>query len=159
MKKSIVDIRKKLNSIRGEILSGATEIESALGWRLRTYFFPKTNQQSSIFYWDIINDRHFGFDKKISLYEKIPYFKRLKQYPKMIKALRLVQKLRNSVAHWDLEIGASSITNIILWNPSNLKRIHLDKNILQEFRDSEIYILKNFRFKEYLNDKYNNHII
>ncbi len=121
-------------------------------------FFPKTNQQSTIFYWKIINDRYFGFDKKISLYEQIPYFKRLKQYQKMMKSLRLVQKLRNSVAHWELEIGASSISNIILWNPSNLKRIHLDTNILQEFKDSEIYILTKLKFKEYLNDKYDSNI-
>ena len=158
MKNDIVNIRKRLNTIRGEILSSATEIEGALGWRLRTYFFPKTNQQSTIFYWKIINDRYFGFDKKISLYEQIPYFKRLKQYQKMMKSLRLVQKLRNSVAHWELEIGASSISNIILWNPSNLKRIHLDTNILQEFKDSEIYILTKLKFKEYLNDKYDSNI-
>lgn len=57
-------IREKLSWFRGNIISDATVIEGALGWRLRTYFFPKTNRQSSIFYWYIINTSHFSFDKK-----------------------------------------------------------------------------------------------
>jgi len=156
MKGNISEIRKKLSSIRGEILSGATEIEIALGWRLRTYFYPKTNQQAAIFYWEIINDRNFGFDKKISLYEKIPYFKRLKQYPDMIKSLRLIQKVRNAVAHWDVESGASSINNIVLFDRSNFKKINFNNNLLKEFRNSEEYVLKKFGFKEYITDKYSN---
>jgi len=34
-------IREKLSWFRGNIISDATVIEGALGWRLRTYFFPK----------------------------------------------------------------------------------------------------------------------
>ena len=42
-------IREKLSLFRGTIISAATVIEGALGWRLRTYFFPKTNRQAPIF--------------------------------------------------------------------------------------------------------------
>lgn len=93
-------IRKKLNLFRGKIISDATVIESALGWRLRTYFFPKTNRQATIFYWNIINTPYFSFDRKISLYEKIPYFKKLKRYSRVKNSLRFVQRLRNALAHW-----------------------------------------------------------
>jgi len=89
-------IREKLSLFRGNIISDATVIEGALGWRLRTYFFPKTNRQASIFYWYIINTPHFSFDKKISLYEQIPYFKKLKQYPKVRNSLRFGSVLINS---------------------------------------------------------------
>ncbi len=77
-------IREKLNWFRGNIISDATVIEGALGWRLRRYFFPKTNKQASIFYWNIINTPHFSFDKKISLYEQIPYFKKFKEHEKIL---------------------------------------------------------------------------
>jgi len=73
-------IREKLSSFRGTIISDTTVIERALGWRLRTYFFPKTNQQASDFLYNIIETSHFSFDKKILLYEQILYFKKLKQY-------------------------------------------------------------------------------
>ena len=73
-------IIEKLNSFRGTIISDTTVIERALGWRLRTYFFPKTNQQASDFLYNIIETSHFSFDKKILLYEQILYFKKLKQY-------------------------------------------------------------------------------
>ena len=73
-------IREKLSLFRGTIISDATVIERALGWRLRTYFFPKTNQQASDFLYYIIETSHFSFDKKILLYEQIPYFRNLKQY-------------------------------------------------------------------------------
>ena len=94
-------IWEKLSWFRGNIISDATVIETALGWNLRTYFFPKTNRQASIFYYYIINTSHFSFDKKISLYEQIPYFKKLKRYPQVKNSLRFVQKLRNAVAHWN----------------------------------------------------------
>ena len=76
-------IREKLSLFRGTIISDATVIERALGWRLRTYFFPKTNQQAPDFLYYIIETPYFSFDKKISLYEQIPYFKNLKQYSKI----------------------------------------------------------------------------
>jgi hypothetical protein len=65
-------IREKLSWFRGNIISDATVIEGALGWRLRTYFFPKTNSQASIFYWYIINTPYFSFDKKFHSTNKSP---------------------------------------------------------------------------------------
>lgn len=61
-------IREKLSVFRGTIISDATIIERALGWRLRTYFFSKTSQQAADFCYHIVETPHFGFDKKISLY-------------------------------------------------------------------------------------------
>ena len=68
-------IREKLSWFRGNIISDATVIERALGWRLRTYFFPKTNQQASNFLYYIIEAPYFTFDKKFHSTNKSPILK------------------------------------------------------------------------------------
>ena len=147
-------IREKLSWYRGNIISDTTVIEGALGWRLRTYFFPKTNRQASIFYWHIINTPYFSFDKKISLYEEIPYFKKLKQYPKVKESLRFVQRLRNSVAHWELDEKMSDENVIIIYNPSTFKRLRLDDKLIEKFREHEKFLLKIFGWEQTLVEKY-----
>ena len=147
-------IREKLSWFRGNIISDTTVIEGALGWRLRTYFFPKTNRQASIFYWYIINTSHFSFDKKISLYEQIPYFKKLKQYPKVKNSLRFVQRLRNSVAHWELDEKMSDENEIVIYNPVTLKRVKLDDKLMEEFKEHEKFLLKVFGWEQTLREKY-----
>jgi len=147
-------IREKLNWYRGNIISDATVIEGALGWRLRTYFFPKTNIQASLFYWYIINTSHFSFDKKISLYEQIPYFKNLKQYPKVKGSLRFVQRWRNAVAHWELDEKMSDQNEIVIYNPVTLKRLKLDHELMKEFKEHEKFLLKIFGWEQTLAEKY-----
>jgi hypothetical protein len=147
-------IREKLSWFRGNIISDATVIEGALGWRLRAYFFPKTNSQASIFYWYIINTSHFSFDKKISLYEQIPYFKKLKQYLKVKKSLRFVQRSRNAVAHWELDEKMSDENEIVIYNPVTLERLKLNDKLMQEFKEHEKFLLKIFGWKQTLVEKY-----
>ena len=146
-------IREKLSWFRGNIISDATVIEGALGWRLRTYFFPKTNRQSSIFYWYIINTSHFSFDKKISLYEQIPYFKKLKRYPKVKNSLRFVQRLRNAVAHWELDEKLSDEDNIVIYSPVTLKRLKIDDKLMEKFKEHEKFLLKIFDWQQTLREK------
>jgi len=147
-------IREELSWFRGNIISDVTVIEGALGWRLRTYFFPKTNRQSSIFYWNIINTHHFSFDKKISLYEQIPYFKKSKKYTKVKDALRFIQKLRNAVAHWELDEKVSNENEIVIYNPVTLERLKLDDKLMKEFKKHEKFLLKIFGWKQTLREKY-----
>lgn len=147
-------IREKLNWFRGNIISDATVIEGALGWRLRRYFFPKTNKQASIFYWNIINTPHFSFDKKISLYEQIPYFKKSKNYTKVKSALRFIQKLRNAVAHWELDEKMSNKSEIVIYNPITHERLKLDDELIQKFKDHEKILLKIFGWEQTLREKY-----
>jgi hypothetical protein len=147
-------IREKLSWFRGTIISDATVIEGALGWRLRRYFFPKTNRQASIFYWHIINTPNFSFDKKISLYEEIPYFKKLKHYPKVKESLRFVQRTRNAVAHWELDEKMSDANVIVIYNPSTFKKLKLDDKLIEEFREHEKFLLKIFGWKQTLAEKY-----
>jgi len=147
-------IREKLSWFRGNIISDATVIEGALGWRLRRYFFPKTNRQGSIFYWHIINTPNFSFDKKISLYEEIPYFKKLKQYPKVKESLRFVQRTRNAVAHWELDEKMSDANVIVIYNPSTFKKLKLDDKLIEEFREHEKFLLKVFGWEQTLAEKY-----
>ena len=146
-------IREKLSWFRGNIISDATVIEGALGWRLRTYFFPKTNRQASIFYWNIINTSHFSFDKKISLYEQIPYFKKSKKYTKVKDALRFIQKLRNAVAHWELDEKMSNENEIVIYNPVTFNTLKLDDKLMIEFKEHEIFLLKIFGWKQTLKEK------
>ena len=146
--------REKLSWFRGNIISDATVIEGALGWRLRTYFFPKTNRQASIFYWCIINTPQFSFDKKISLYEQIPYFKKLKQYSKVKNSLRFVQRLRNALAHWELDEKMSDENEIVVYSPVTLKRLKINDELMEEFKEHEKFLLKTFGWKETLREKY-----
>jgi len=147
-------IREKLSWFRGTIISDATVIERALGWRLRTYFFPKTNQQASDFLYYIIETPYFSFDKKISLYEQIPYFKKIKQYPKVKNSLRFVQRLRNAVAHWELDEKMSDENEIVIYNPVTLKRVKLDDKLMEEFKEHEKFLLKIFGWEQTLREKY-----
>jgi len=147
-------IREKLSLSRGNIISDATIIEGALGWKLRRYFFPKTNRQASIFYWHIINTPNFSFDKKISLYEEIPYFQKLKQYPKVKDSLRFIQRVRNAVAHWELDEKMSDENEIVIYNPSTFKKIRLDEKLIEEFREHEKFLLKTFGWEQTLSEKY-----
>lgn len=147
-------IREKLSRFRGNIISDATVIEGILGWKLRIYFFPKTNRQAGIFYWHIINTPHFSFDKKIFLYEQIPYFQTLKQYPKVKNSLRFIQKLRNAIAHWELDEGMSNDNEIVIYNPSTLKRLKLNNKLMAEFREHEKFLLKTFGWTQTLKEKY-----
>lgn len=150
----IIKIREKLTWLRGSIISDATVIETALGWNLRKYFYPKTNKQSSIFYYYIINTSHFSFDKKISLYEQIPYFKKLKRYPKVIKSLRFIQQLRNAVAHWELDEKLSDEHNIIIYSPVTLMRLKIDNKLMGKFKEHEKFLLKIFDWQQTLKEKY-----
>ena len=151
-------IREKLSLFRGDIISDATVIETALGWRLRTYFFPETNRQASIFYWYVINTPHFTFDKKISLYEQIPYFRKLKRYSKVKTSLRFVQRLRNALAHWKLDEKMSDRNQIVIYSPVTLKRLKIDDKLMNKFKEHEKFLLKTFGWNQTLREKYGNEI-
>lgn len=147
-------IREKLSWYRGKIISDATVIESALGWRLRTYFFPKTNRQAGIFYYYIINTPYFSFDKKISLYESILYFKKSKKYEKIKSALRFIQNLRNALAHWELDERMSTEKEIIIYSPVTFKSLKFNNRLIKEFEEHEKFLLKTFGWTQTLREKY-----
>ena len=152
MRKKIIS--EKLNRLRGHVISTATEIEGALGWRLRRYFFPKTNRKASIFYWNIINTPHFSFDRKISLYEQIPYFGKLKRYPRVKESLRFIQRLRNALAHWELDNQLSNENEIVIYNPITLDTLKIDDKLMKEFEEHDKFLLKVFGWTGTLREKY-----
>ena len=147
-------VKEKLSWFRGNIISDATVIERALGWKLRTYFFPKTNQQASDFLYYIIETSNFSFDKKISLYEQIPYFKKLKQYSKIKNSLRFVQQLRNALAHWDLDEKLSNKNEVVIYSPVTFKRLKLNNELMGRFQEHERILLKAFGWEQTLKEKY-----
>ena len=152
-------IREKLSLFRGTIISDTTVIERALGWKLRTYFFPKTNQQASDFLYYIIETPHFSFDKKISLYEQIPYFRKLSQYSKIKDSLRFVQQLRNALAHWNLDEKMSNNNEVVIYNPVNFRgwekaqRFKLNDQTMKKFQEHEKILLKVFGWEQTLKEK------
>ena len=149
------NVKERLSRIRGDILSDSVVIESALTWNLRKYFFPKTNRQASIFHYYILNTPHFGFDRKISLYEQIPYFQKMKRYSKTKEALRFIQKLRNSVAHWELDEKMSNDNELVLYSPISFKTIKIDSNLIKRFKEHERFLLKIFGWEQTLKEKMN----
>ncbi|MBI2129730.1 hypothetical protein HYU07_05830 [Candidatus Woesearchaeota archaeon] len=148
------EINEKLGQIRGTILSDSVVIESALSWNLRTYFFPKTNQQASDFLYHILETPYFSFDKKISLYEQIPYFKKLKRYAKTKEALRFIQQVRNAVAHWELDEKTSNKNEIVLVNITSFKIIKINSKLIEKFKEHEKFLLKIFGWEQTLREKY-----
>jgi hypothetical protein len=145
-------IRNKLSLIRGTILSDSTEIEGALAWRLRTYFFPKTNRQASLFHYLIVHK--LTFDEKITLYENIPAFQDARRFKDVKKSLRFVQKLRNALAHWELWEKDSNENEIVIMNMVTCRTLKLDDKLMNEFKENDKFLLKVFGWKEALREKY-----
>jgi hypothetical protein len=145
-------IRDKLRLFRGTILSDSTDLESILGWKLRIYFFPKTNRRATLF--DSLIIDKLTFEKKISLYEHINVYNKSKKHENIKRSLRFVKKLRNEVAHgWLLE-GASNETSIVIKNPISYKTLTLDDKLMNEFKEHDKFLLKSLGWKETLREKY-----
>ncbi len=142
-------IKEKLDSIRGEIISSTSRIEFILGYRLRKYFFPKTNNKATILFWNVINTPFLSFDNKISLYENIPYFKKLKDYLKIKKSLRFIQRLRNVMAHWELSEKESDLDKIVVFTlVGKYKKITINEKLIQEFEKHFNFLLKKFGYSQ-----------
>ena len=140
-------IEKKLDSIRGNIISSATRIEFILGYRLRRYFFPKTNNKATVLFWNILNSPFLSFDNKISIYESIPYFKKLKNYQKIKESLRFIQRLRNRVAHWELDERKSTLNNIVMFTLiGKYRTMKINNNLIKEFKKHLNFLLEKFGY-------------
>jgi hypothetical protein len=142
-----IKIRKKLDLIRGEIISSAARVEFVLGYRLRRYFFPKTNNKATILFWNVMNTPYLTFNNKISIYESIPYFQKLKNYPDIKKSLRFVQRLRNTMAHWTLDEKQSDLNNIVMFTlVGKYKKIIITDSVVEDYRRQISFLLKNFGY-------------
>lgn len=143
----ITKIREKLASIRGEVISSASRIDFILGYKIRNYFFPKANNKATILFWNVINTPLLNFDKKISLYGSIPYFKNLKNYQKIEESLRFVQKLRNIMAHWDLHEKESNFKNIAMFTlVGKYRKITINDTLINDYRKHIDFLLKEFGY-------------
>lgn len=147
-------IREKLSEYRGIVISESTEIEMALGLRLRRYFFPKSNRQASILGWELINP--LSFHEKIALYEKIPDFKKTKIYTKVRKVLKDVQYLRNAMAHWHLDEKGSNENEIKIYRFNPWKTLKLNDKLIAQFIENEKFLLTTFGWGTVVKEKYGN---
>lgn len=143
----ITNIREKLDSIRGEVISSTSRIDFILDYKLRTYFFPKTDNKATILFWNVINTPLLNFDKKLSLYESIPYFKKLKNYQRVKKSLRITQKLRNIMAHWELDEKESKLENIVMFTlVGKYRKITIDDSLIKDHKRHIDFLLKEFGY-------------
>lgn len=143
------EIKEKLDLIRGEVISFASRIEFVLGYRLRKYFFPKNNNKATILFWNVINTSYLTFDNKISIYESITYFKKLKGYLKVKKSLRFVQKLRNIMAHWELDEKESNLKNIVMFTlVGKYRKITINDSLIKDYRRQIAFLLKKFGYSK-----------
>jgi len=147
-KEEILEIRKKLDSIRGEVISSASRIEFILGYRLRKYFFPETNNnKGAILFWNVINTSYLSFEDKISIYENIPYFKKLKCFPKIQESLRFIQRLRNVMAHWELDEVNSDLENLVMLTfYGKYRKRTINSSTIEEYRRHLNFLLKTFGY-------------
>ena len=142
-----IKIREKLDLIRGEIISSATRIDFVLGYRLRKYFFPKTNIKATILFWNVLNTPYLTFDNKISIYESIPYFQKLKDYTSIKKSLRSVQRMRNTMAHWTLDEKQSDINNIVMSTlVGKFRKIVITDSEVNNYRKQISFLLNKFGY-------------
>lgn len=144
---ALIEIKKKLDSRRGTIISSASRIEFILGQRLRKYFFPKTNEKATILFWNVINTSYLSFDIKISIYESIPYFKRLKGYPNVKTSLRFIQKWRNIMAHWELDERDSDLENIVMFTlVGKYRKETINSSLVEEYEEHVKFLLNKFGY-------------
>lgn len=140
-------INRKLDLIRGEVISSATRVEFVLGYRLRKYFFPKSNNKATILFWNVINTPYLTFDNKIGIYESIPYFRKLKSHTKISESLRLIQKLRNQMAHWQLDEKESKLEKIIMFTlVGKYRKITINNNLVLNYRKEIAFLLEKFGY-------------
>ena len=144
--------KKKISQCRGHIISNAVDVEITLGWILRLYFFPKTNRKAATFHDKILNASHLSFDKKISLYEGISYFKGLKHYKKIVASLRFVQKYRNAFAHWSTIWVDNDKNEIVIYNTDLSKEIRVNNKNILEFQENVKFLVKKFGYTRYQGD-------
>ena len=143
----ITEIREKLDLIRGEVIASTSRIDFILGYKLRAYFFPETNNKATILFWNVINTPFLNFDKKIGLHESIPYFKKLKKYQNVQKSLRIIQKLRNIMAHWELDERESNFKNIVMFTlVGKYKKIIISDSLIEDYRKHVASLLKEFGY-------------
>ncbi len=140
-------INRKLDLIRGEVISSATRVEFVLGYRLRKYFFPKSNNKATILFWNVINTPYLSFDNKIGIYESIPYFRKLKSHTKISESLRFIQKLRNQMAHWQLDEKESKLDKIIMFTlVGKYRKITINDNLVENYRKEIAFLLEKFGY-------------
>jgi len=132
-------IDKILRKIRGGIISESILVELDLNSVLHSYFFSKNSEKSRVFYWKILNTRNISFEDKIRIFKEAPSFKKWKKHNEIIESLKFIQKLRNQVAHWDVDHHNSRTGKIMIYNPIKIgKKITIDKTLLKKF-DQAIY--------------------
>ena len=141
MKRKKKELAKELNRIRGKILSDTIEIEFLLTERIHRFFHPRQDYRGTAFYWHILNTHKFSFDDKIQLFEKIPYFGKLKSYNSIKNSLRFVRRLRNQLAHWELLENKSKLDHIVLQDPIKLKEVIVNNKLLVEFDKRKEFLL------------------
>lgn len=143
-----------VRKIRGEVLSEAILVELDLVETISDYFFKENSEKSRILYWEILNTRNLGFDDKIRIFNKIPTFKKRKNYHEMKVALTFIKTIRNQLAHWDIKPHKCNKKKIVIYDPIHLTERIIDSKTLEEF-DNAIYTIHKNMCKNHYAEKSN----
>lgn len=68
--------------------------------------------------------------------------------------LNAAQRLRNAVAHLELDEKMSNEKEIVIYNPATLGRLKLNDKLMEEFKEHEKFLLKIFGWEQTLVEKY-----
>ncbi len=70
-------LENRFSYVRGKVLSDSVEVELHLEPFLCDYFFKKNSHRKSALFWYMLSP--LDFNRKIQLFEKIPYLKKKKK--------------------------------------------------------------------------------
>jgi hypothetical protein len=138
-----VDKREALENrfayVRGKILSDSVEVELNLEGFICDYFFKKNSHRKNALFWYLLSP--LDFNRKIQLFEKIPYLKKRKNHDKVVKSLKYIQSVRNRVAHDFLMVPKSEWNKLVIRDPKKLNDFILDENLLSKFDENVRYLM------------------
>lgn len=132
---------EQFEKFRGKILSMAVHVESTLDSFISNYFIKPQNAKTFFFEDIILLNGYMSFERKINIFEEICKREKFNNISKIVESIRYVQKIRNNVAHWQVEI--SSPNQIIL----RKRKSYTTKKDILELNEELIKILDEKRLK------------
>lgn len=128
-------IETLLKKVRGHILSETVLVEIDLTIEIENYFFKRNNKKSRIFRNHILGSKKFTFNDKIDLFEVVLKVKKSKNKDQIMEDLRFIKKLRNFVAHGDMQRSKSTQKKIILCDIDNSKQLEINNKDIEKFNE------------------------
>ena len=97
---------------------------------------------------DIIEEYSGTPSANLASYYAGTAYLRLKDYKKIKESLRFIQKLRNSMAHWELAEKESTLEDIVIYTlVGKYRKITINTNLIKNFKKHINFLLKKFGYQ------------